>query len=591
MNIQHDYLTAFNEKDWISSWNHENKLFVQHMSLFAQKPTVQTYQKTLSALSTLFTLQAWQEYSFSFFKGDHVSSRVEQKIQSFSRYFEKNIPFFINFLQKQNNKGKNTSFYSDLLFFQGYTKNHKKLDTAFQIFDSTSRSFYMPRVDGVRQFIHDSELIKKTKRGYKINNRHYYINTILQQQKTNHSRYVFWKKMQHHTFDQKDINPLLMSYNRIAQELGYFSYMDYLYRDSLFSVNDIISIFETYMQKISSFEDIHHKPWNVEQQNSPKEKALCGLEFPIDHIISFIIPDILSWDNWTVSQIHSENDIYCFHLTKDSFQTLFYFAPYPTNIDETSTIKGYTSLLRDNFNGALPVIFVSQNLELNHHQIHDLQEIQYLTHEMGHVLHYLSSLYHQKENTFSLSHKIQLLTGELPGVFMENCVKSPELLLKWTSPQSPKKCQTLAYWKSIIQSRTTLYSSLSETEKALMELKVLSQNSLKNQNLWETNQTMRSQFHLPSLLPQDKSMYRNFEFSSLTGAIHTYIVAEALSFALLPVVTPKYIQQNMLQLLSVLKYPSTQIDSLWEKTYHETILSTLEKGFSAIFQKEIRNKS
>lgn len=218
---------------------------------------------------------------------------------------------------------------------------------------------------------------------------------------------------------------------------------------------------------------------------------------------------------------------------------------------------------------------VAQNLDLNNECVTDLEQLRYLSHEIGHVLHFLA-LPGEEFDEYSL---LAPSIGELPSVLLEHIIQDPNLLAKWSDPKGPSGAKKPQYWiRRLEKPCFEVFNSIFDMERAIIDYE-LGAKSRTNFSPSAMHRSLRSGMKLPKLHPEDRSVFLMFDPTDSAGMTSCYWAGYALSRKVLG----KKIDHNMVRkqtqkLLDVLCEPGPGRSKKWQILFGQSLLSITEAG-------------
>lgn len=211
-----------------------------------------------------------------------------------------------------------------------------------------------------------------------------------------------------------------------------------------------------------------------------------------------------------------------------------------------------------------------------------LMDVQYLCHEIGHVLHFLSLPGNEP-------YEISRLTDdfvELPSILLESYYRQPETLMRWMSAQAPKSLRKRSYWTYRLQryAKHTLQYQRSMF-RAYLDFRLHRKDSLPLQE-----EIARSYELLPVPLTEAQRDHLNyFEFDGCSAMGISHLSGEAMAHRLMPIpahgeISSEAVGQCFQELLDVMSrgISGPKLKRLWRQWRQETMITSMDAGFRSL---------
>lgn len=209
----------------------------------------------------------------------------------------------------------------------------------------------------------------------------------------------------------------------------------------------------------------------------------------------------------------------------------------------------------------------------------NLMDLQYLCHEIGHVLHFLALPGH----TFLECGQLTADFSEVPSILLESYYRQPETLIRWLGPQAPKSLRKRAYWtcrlrRDPIHTRWYQRSML----RAYLDLRLHRKDSGTLDEVVAEVQTLA-----PCPWPDEQRDHLNyFDWSTLSGMGISHLAGEAMAHRLLPIPTQGVLASEQVgaqfqRLLSVLTkgVSGPKLRRAWRQWAGESMTTSMDEGF------------
>lgn len=617
---------TFNLKQWRNGWRQGMNTLQGEIAHFLADPSWETYAVVGAGISRMNVLKetianiplflGGCEESVRKIAEQEVTAELEQRLVDIK-------PETVDFLEselespflKVRQKAK-----EELSYWQSFSISRAECLKVYHAMQDEEPLFFVDHLMGVNDY---PALKRKTttkakewgQNGYGLNARDVDAVFLMRLQDHEGLRKYMWEQFQHNAPTQQQVDKILNLRHRVARENDFNNYMEYLLRAPLnLSSRNIQKILKDSMAATvtawsalsealyatgvhatqwNGDESAKNEPWNTSHfllESNPSGLPLSGKEFPLKRILNYIVPDLLSVGGWTMEsekpqRIGSKKNVmYLYRLNKDGQKALLYFAPHPYDgQSDSDRFQAYAAILREQSalpeNSNIPVCIVSQNLNFENGAVTDLQQMVFLAHEIGHVLHNFSYNTHAFE-TFA---RTPVSLGELPSVLFEAMALCPTVLQKWADPKAPASNKRLKYWERRVRpEKASLLEFMTDLEMSWLDMEA---HSGPGRSLKKMRSTLREEVNLPALRHNDREVYTHFDFTENAGTAYSYTVGRALRRNILgrnP--TEDKIRFEMRYLLDhVLQYTSdSRIAQKWKTAYNKTIKGMFEEGMAQL---------
>jgi hypothetical protein len=211
-----------------------------------------------------------------------------------------------------------------------------------------------------------------------------------------------------------------------------------------------------------------------------------------------------------------------------------------------------------------------------------LMDVQYLCHEIGHVLHFLAMPGNEIYEMGRLTNDFV----ELPAIFLESYYRQPETLMRWMSSQAPKSLRKRSYWTF----RLKRYAKHSLQHQRAMFRAYLDFRLHRKSSLPLNEEIAQAYELLPMTLTdalRDHLNFFDFGEDSAWGICH--LAGEAMAHRLMPLqahgqVSSEALGQCFQQLLDVLArgVSGSKLKRLWRQWRNETMITSMDAGFRSM---------
>lgn len=176
--------------------------------------------------------------------------------------------------------------------------------------------------------------------------------------------------------------------------------------------------------------------------------------FPWRDTAKKVFKEVLSMDGWVIEKCTSHGkdrwSLLRFELHHPVRQerALLWYAPYRVRDTDEDTSMALTTWIDEGWGAKdrrMKIITVDQNLGCG--KGFEIEDLEYLCHELGHVLHFLRT-----QIKGPLSH-LSCDFIELPSYAMEWYPSDPEVLMRWKTKRGPNKIKRRRFWERLIENR------------------------------------------------------------------------------------------------------------------------------------------
>ena len=457
--------------------------------------------------------------------------------------------------------------------------------------------------------------------GYAINVRDHDVSMLMGIQDQEQVRKAMWSAVQQHSPTQEKVNETILARLQWAHDSGYDTFMQQINQRagglsfntvSKHIKNQIASLAPAFEQLTENhlkigMRKIHWEqsldaaklPWNEGYLLDQAESGvldLVGREFPLKRVLEHVIPDLLSVGGWRVVEKpkrvgRGKQALFLYRMTNGLRNGMMYFAPYPyQNIKDADPYQAYAAVLRERWVGpnqkhTTPIALVAQNLALRNGCLDDIEQLRYLAHEIGHVLHYLAF----DGQTFDEFSRMPNNISEVPSLLLEQIADQPETLRTWANPKA-KGAKRLSYWQCRRRpNMNSLMSYMPQLEEAYLDIRNNSSDRpLDNKKV---RQQFRKEVGLSPLHAKDNTAYKNFDFTEHAGMSSTYIIGQAMAYAMTGKEMSDLKIRNAMSFLldHILVHNSDhRLPSKWEAAYGKSMHQMFEEGFERMGQEHLR---
>lgn len=211
-----------------------------------------------------------------------------------------------------------------------------------------------------------------------------------------------------------------------------------------------------------------------------------------------------------------------------------------------------------------------------------LYDIQYLCHELGHVLHFLAL----PGQDFAEVEQTTDDFVEVPSILLQSYYRQPETLMRWMSNKAPKSLRQRSYWTRRLR-RDPLHALWYQRSmfRAYLDLQ------LHRKDAGSLEEVVRQTYQVsPAPLGQGQTDHLNyFDWSALSGMGISHLAGEAMAHRLMPIPENGQIDSQALgicfqELLDVLVRGLTgmKLRRVWRQWRGETMITSMDEGFRTL---------
>lgn len=617
---------SFNHKQWLMGWQNAVQEFDHYAEKFRNTPNWDTYKELGKSIVHLNVLKEFITH-FPLYLGGcsaairrNLEDKANTEFETLLISIKQEVMLF--FFNEEDHSEETKYIKEERIFWGGFSTAKAEAFKIFQSFQSSECLVYAEQLNGLKDYPALRKKIaakaqEKGFSGYAVNVNDSCLDLVISMQTDEDVRKNLWLQTQRNAPTDQVIDKTLKLRQRIAQENRFPHYMKYLFRSDLgMTSQKVQNILENSMATLAPLWNKLHstmkhrgarlnnwsgteqqfiQPWNENHllfAAQPTELPLSGKEFPLKRILNTIVPDLLTTCGWTMMDTkpqkigHNKQVLYLYRLHHEDNplnKVLLYFAPYPyEEYNDNDNFQAYAAIVRERAidnDSHIPVCFVAQNLDLVNGAIIDLQQLEFLAHEIGHVLHDFSF----RNDTFGHFDRMPHNLSETPSVFYEAIAQCPQVLQRWTSPKAPASNRRIDYWERRVKPQNvSLLTFMTNLENSWLDMEI---NSAGPRKLNTVRSALRKRVGLPPLHSADRSAHNNFDFTENCGSTYSYLVGRALQREILGVnPTEETIRIEMKKLCdNVLAYSTDiQIAKRWKKTYNKTLSQMVSSGMEKL---------
>ena len=615
---------TFNLRQWKSAWNSTVAYLQQTIEDFENDPTWETYDLLGEGIARANILKETIIHVPLFLGGceESVRKREEHGAAMESEQLLVAVkPTVVAFLDCwSEERAVAQKVKEERIFWSGFSLYRTQCLQVYHDIQEEEPLIFTDKLQGLNDYpALKRKTLNKAKEmghiGHVLNARDSQSDFLMRLQTDENTRKFLWNSLQRNAPTQQQVDKMLNLRHKIAEENNFTHYMNYVMRSSAGVTSKMVQrIFKRTLTEIAPAQRLlsdsialygakrtewnggiaeFHHPWNhnhLVMEGESVGLALSGKEFPLKRVLNFIVPDLLAVGGWEMVDAkpqrigRKKNVLYLYRLQKGEQQALLYFAPHPyESYSDSENFQAYASIIRERRVGdehaRAPICLVAQNLDLDNGSVVDIQQLVYLAHEIGHVLH--DFVYDNRAfETFS---RIPHAVAELPSVFFEAMATCPTILQHWTDPKAPASNKRLEYWERRVRPhKSSLMDFASELEMGWIDMEA---NSGPARNLRNIRERLRDDVGLAPLRRDDREVYTHFDFTENAGATYSYTVGRALRRKILGVNPSEVkIRTEMRYLLdTVLEHTADlRIAQKWKKAYNNTMASMMEDGLQML---------
>lgn len=615
---------VFNLRQWKSAWNSAAAYLQKTIEDFEHDPSWETYDALGEGIARANTLKETIIHIPLFLGGcdESVRKREEYNASMDAEHMLVAVkPAVVEFLDSWSaERSVAQKVKEEHIFWSSFSLYRTQCLQVYQDIQEEEPLIFTEKLQGLNDYpALKRKTLNKAKElghvGHVLNARDCQSDFLMRLQGNEDTRKFLWNALQRNAPTQQQVDKILNLRHKIAEENNFTHYMNYVMRSSAGVTSKMVQrIFKRTLSEIAPTQRVlgdalamngvkrtqwdggiaeFYQPWNHNHfvmEGDGMNLGLSGHEFPLKRILNFIIPDLLGVGGWEMLDDkpqrigRKKNVLYLYRLQKGEQQALLYFAPHPyESYSDSENFQAYASVIRERCVGdehaRAPICLVAQNLDLDNGAVVDIQQLVYLAHEIGHVLH--DFVYDNRAfETFS---RIPHALAELPSVFFEAMATCPTVLQHWTDPKAPASNKRLEYWERRVRpSKSSLLDFTSELEMGWIDME---SNSGPARNLRNIRERLRDDVGLAPLRRDDREVYAHFDFTENAGATYSYTVGRALRRKILGLNPSEIkIRSEMRYLLDmVLTHTADlRIAQTWKKTYNSTMASMMEDGLKAL---------
>lgn len=615
---------TFNLRQWKSAWNSTVAHLQQTIEMFECDPSWATYDALGEGIARANILKETIIHVPLFLGGcdENIRKREEHNAAMDSERLLVGVkPTVLDFLTGQEDeRAVAQKVKEEKIFWSGFSLYRTHCLQVYHDIQEEEPLIFTDKLQGLNDY---PALKRKTLNrakelghiGHVLNARDTQSDFLMRLQSNEQTRKFLWNALQRNAPTQQQVDKMLNLRHKIAQENNYTHYMNYVMRSTAGVTSKMIQkVFKKTLNDIAPTQRLlsdtialygaklthwdggiseFYQPWNhyhLMMEGESVGLPLSGEEFPLKRVLNFIVPDLLAVGGWEMLDEkpqrigRKKNVLYLYRLQKGEQQALLYFAPHPyESYSDSENFQAYAAIIRERCVGdehaRSPICLVAQNLDLSNGAVVDIQQLVYLAHEIGHVLH--DFVYDNRAfETFS---RIPHAVAELPSVFFEAMATCPTVLQHWTDPKAPASNKRLEYWERRVRpGKSSLLDFSSELEMGWIDIE---SHSGPARNLRNIRERLRDDVGLAPLRRDDREVYTHFDFTENAGATYSYMVGRALRRKILGAKPSETkIRTEMRYLLdSVLEHTADlRIAQKWKKAYNSTMASMMEDGLQQL---------
>lgn len=379
--------------------------------------------------------------------------------------------------------------------------------------------------------------------------------------------------------------------------------LDFLKR-SLKNINKNINLLLNKAQE--KFTKLNVKePWNIDYtlnkiNSKSKYMKIPDSVFPWEKTSIMIITELAKITGWHLTKIpqkHKKNNktdmiFFCFKNDEEKTFNLLYVPFPPTNelgSDSIGALSGISRNALDSENHAK--ILSIEHMLAEESEGLSLNGIEYLCHEMGHVLHFASLP--GTENS-SDHDSILFDYDEVPSILLEKYYRDPETLIRWSDIHAPQITKTAQYWKRRL--KFTAMDALAVQSRTFFPFLENSIFSNPETNPETVIENCFKSVNLP-YKKLSKTDFRCLSWNDLSCKDISHISGAALASKLAPISKNGLVRSDdvaqtfkglILQVLCE-TVEKTKIKKLWLEYVGEPIEVSVEKGMKAYIKNIFHN--
>lgn len=631
-NLFHDLHTdtelpaTFNLRQWKTAWNGVVGYLREQANAFEENPSWETYEALGEGIARINILKETIIHVPLFLGGcdESVRKREEQAASTDAEQVLVAVkPAVMDFLESEAyGAGLSQKIKEETVFWSSFSLYRAQCLQVYHEIQEEEPLIFTDKLQGLNDYpALKRKTLNKAKEwghvGHVLNARDCQSDFLMRLQGDEDTRKFLWKSLQRNAPTQGQVDKMLNLRHKIAQENNFTHYMGYLMRSSagvtpkavqkLFKntlasvapthhvMTDALAVYGAQRTKWEGSVMDFHRPWNHQHlmlEGETAGLALSGKEFPLKRILNFIIPDLLSVGGWEMIDEkpqrlgRKKNVLYLYRLQREEHKALLYFAPHPyESYSDSDNFQAYAAILRErsvaNEHERAPICLVAQNLDLEHGAVTDVQQLVYLAHEIGHVLHNFA----YNNRAFETFSRIPHVLSEFPSVFFEAMAMCPTVLQRWTDPKAPASNRRLNYWERRVRpDKSSLVDFVYELESSWIDMEA---NCGPARNLRNIRDRLREDVGLPLLQRDDREVYTNFDFTENAGSTYSYLAGRALRRKILGKAPSELkIRSEMRYLLDeVLEHTADlRIAQKWKTAYNSSVMSMMEDGMKQLAQ-------